>query len=207
MSSITYLEAIRLAQQRALKEDPRVFIYGQDIGVFGGAFKAGLALARMAYVVRICGDNQVPPAGVREVLLAIGRADFVIPFIANPGEYRSWGRRFGSWGFTTIVNGMFGLRVPYYNHSVVFRRDAIQGVRIHTDSFAYQAEALVKLLKAGYSFVSVGIHDNARIHGQSTALMPRNLLRVFLTLNDLAWELRRPAAIPEKFTTPPVRRS
>jgi pyruvate dehydrogenase E1 component beta subunit/2-oxoisovalerate dehydrogenase E1 component beta subunit len=46
MSSITYLEAIRLAQQKALKEDPRVFIYGQDIGVFGGAFKATKNLAK-----------------------------------------------------------------------------------------------------------------------------------------------------------------
>lgn len=38
--SITYLEAIREAQARALAEDPRVFIYGQDVGEFGGAFKA-----------------------------------------------------------------------------------------------------------------------------------------------------------------------
>ena len=38
--SITYIEAIREAQARALAEDPRVFIYGQDIGSFGGAFKA-----------------------------------------------------------------------------------------------------------------------------------------------------------------------
>jgi pyruvate/2-oxoglutarate/acetoin dehydrogenase E1 component len=38
--SITYLEAIRLAQLRALTDDPRVFIYGQDVGGFGGAFKA-----------------------------------------------------------------------------------------------------------------------------------------------------------------------
>lgn len=38
--SITYLEAIREAQARALAEDPRVFIYGQDVGDFGGAFKA-----------------------------------------------------------------------------------------------------------------------------------------------------------------------
>lgn len=38
--SITYLEAIREAQARALREDPRVFIYGQDVGNFGGAFKA-----------------------------------------------------------------------------------------------------------------------------------------------------------------------
>lgn len=46
MSSITYLEAIRLAQQRALSEDPRVFIYGQDVGPFGGAFKATKNLAK-----------------------------------------------------------------------------------------------------------------------------------------------------------------
>ena len=38
--SITYLEAIREAQAKALSEDDRVFIYGQDVGRFGGAFKA-----------------------------------------------------------------------------------------------------------------------------------------------------------------------
>ena len=44
--SITYLEAIREAQARALAEDPRVFIYGQDVGKFGGAFKATKNLAQ-----------------------------------------------------------------------------------------------------------------------------------------------------------------
>src|SRR5256886_12995449 len=44
--SITYLEAIREAQARALAEDPRVFIYGQDVGPFGGAFKATKTLAQ-----------------------------------------------------------------------------------------------------------------------------------------------------------------
>ncbi|HYG24035.1 MAG TPA: alpha-ketoacid dehydrogenase subunit beta [Verrucomicrobiae bacterium] len=43
--SITYLEAIREAQARALAEDPKVFIYGQDVGSFGGAFKATKNLA------------------------------------------------------------------------------------------------------------------------------------------------------------------
>lgn len=38
--SITYLEAIREAQYEALRNDPTVFLYGQDINVFGGAFKA-----------------------------------------------------------------------------------------------------------------------------------------------------------------------
>lgn len=43
---ITYLEAIREAQARALADDPRVYIYGQDVGQFGGAFKATKNLAK-----------------------------------------------------------------------------------------------------------------------------------------------------------------
>src|SRR5439155_1089411 len=45
--SITYLEAIRAAQEKALADDARVFIYGQDVGAFGGAFKATKNLAQM----------------------------------------------------------------------------------------------------------------------------------------------------------------
>src|SRR5438309_9910833 len=45
--SITYLEAIREAQARLLRDDERVFIYGQDVGgTFGGAFKATKGLAK-----------------------------------------------------------------------------------------------------------------------------------------------------------------
>ena len=42
---ITYLEAIREAQRKALQNDPSVYIYGQDIATFGGAFKATKNLA------------------------------------------------------------------------------------------------------------------------------------------------------------------
>ncbi len=45
--SITYLEAIREAQAKLLRDDRRVFIYGQDVGgTFGGAFKATKGLAK-----------------------------------------------------------------------------------------------------------------------------------------------------------------
>src|SRR5438067_4040637 len=44
--SITYPQAIREAQAKALADDPRVFIYGQDVGAFGGAFKATKNLAQ-----------------------------------------------------------------------------------------------------------------------------------------------------------------
>ena len=44
-TEISYLEAIRRAQEKLLADDPRVFIYGQDVGKFGGAFKATKNLA------------------------------------------------------------------------------------------------------------------------------------------------------------------
>jgi acetoin:2,6-dichlorophenolindophenol oxidoreductase subunit beta len=44
--SITYLDAIREAQAKVLRDDPRVYIYGQDVAKFGGAFKATKNLAQ-----------------------------------------------------------------------------------------------------------------------------------------------------------------
>jgi pyruvate dehydrogenase E1 component beta subunit/2-oxoisovalerate dehydrogenase E1 component beta subunit len=44
--SLTYIDAICEAQAHALRDDPRVFIYGQDVGAFGGAFKATKNLAK-----------------------------------------------------------------------------------------------------------------------------------------------------------------
>jgi acetoin:2,6-dichlorophenolindophenol oxidoreductase subunit beta len=44
--SVTYLEAIREAQRTALRENDSVFIYGQDIADFGGAFKSTKNLAQ-----------------------------------------------------------------------------------------------------------------------------------------------------------------
>jgi acetoin:2,6-dichlorophenolindophenol oxidoreductase subunit beta len=44
--SVTYLQAIREAQAKALRDDHRVYIYGQDVGVYGGAFKATKNLAK-----------------------------------------------------------------------------------------------------------------------------------------------------------------
>jgi pyruvate dehydrogenase E1 component beta subunit len=38
MTKMTYREAVRAALRRALREDPRVFLMGEDVGRYGGAF-------------------------------------------------------------------------------------------------------------------------------------------------------------------------
>ena len=50
--SVTYIDAIRDAQDHLLRDDPSVFLYGQDIATFGGAFKATKGLVE-AYPDRV----------------------------------------------------------------------------------------------------------------------------------------------------------
>jgi pyruvate/2-oxoglutarate/acetoin dehydrogenase E1 component len=40
MALLTYLEAIRLAMLEEMQRDPRVFVIGEDVGIYGGAFRA-----------------------------------------------------------------------------------------------------------------------------------------------------------------------
>lgn len=44
MTKITYREAVRAAMRKALKDDPRVFLMGEDVGRYGGAFAVSLGL-------------------------------------------------------------------------------------------------------------------------------------------------------------------
>src|SRR5262245_54830283 len=39
MAVLTYLEAIRLAMLEEMERDPRVFVLGEDVGTYGGAFR------------------------------------------------------------------------------------------------------------------------------------------------------------------------
>lgn len=40
MREITFVEAIREAQAEALEADDRVFVIGQEVGTYGGVFRA-----------------------------------------------------------------------------------------------------------------------------------------------------------------------
>ena len=39
MPVLTYLEAIRLAMLEEMEKDERVFVIGEDVGTYGGAFR------------------------------------------------------------------------------------------------------------------------------------------------------------------------
>jgi len=63
MREISYMEAVREAIRQAMKEDERVFVIGEDIGVYGGAFGVTAGLVDEFGPERII-DTPISEAGI-----------------------------------------------------------------------------------------------------------------------------------------------
>jgi glycosyltransferase involved in cell wall biosynthesis len=167
----------------------RTVIHDTNKGM-GAAYKSGLESADMNYVMLIPGDNQFEPESIRPVLATIGMKDIVIPYHINADEVRPFFRRLISDSYTALANYVSGFSIPYYNGTVVHRTDLVRSIQIKTDSFAYQLEALVKLLQQGKSFETVGIILKERDSGKSSALRWRNIQQVIVVFFQL-WQNKR----------------
>src|SRR5690625_5756008 len=71
MRTITYREAIREALQYKLEDDERVFLLGEDIGIYGGAFGVTKGLLEQFGTERVR-DTPISELGITGV--AVGAA-------------------------------------------------------------------------------------------------------------------------------------
>lgn len=154
----------------------------------GGVYKQGIAAARFDYLFLVPGDNEITGSALVRTLDAIGKADIVIPYPTNM-HVRPWIRRIGSRGYTFLINLLFGRRLNYYNGTVICRTADARSIVIRTDSFAYQSEALLKLLRAGKTYVEVGIEIRPLPGRRSSALRLRNLIAVLKAVRHLVMEI------------------
>lgn len=162
----------------------------------GGVYKQGIALARMDYVLMVPGDNENPGHALQAPFDAIGRAEIVLPYPVN-SSVRGPVRHLVSRVYVGLLNRLFGLRVRYYNGTVIHRTANLKGLSIETSSFAYQAEILIKLLCAGKSFVEVPIRIDPPKEGRrSRAFRWKNMVQVGRTLAGLFVALRVRRVLP-----------
>jgi pyruvate/2-oxoglutarate/acetoin dehydrogenase E1 component len=106
MAAVTYLEAIRQGLWEEMERDPRVFVIGEDVGVYGGAFKvtegflqrfgtervvdtpiSEMAIASAAYGASLTG---LRPVGEFQFMDFISSAHSQIVQILAKSNYR-WG--------------------------------------------------------------------------------------------------------------------
>lgn len=158
----------------------------------GYVYKSGIKLSDCEYVILVPGDNEGLQESFAKIFSYAGTTDIVIPHTSNP-EVRPLTRQIISKTFVMVLNALFGLKLKYYNGCVLHRTEIINSIEIKTDSFAYQAEALVKLIRQGYRYVEVGTPIQKRSSGGSKAFRWRNIVTVSTAIFDLAREVYFPS--------------
>ena len=157
MAVTTYIEAIREAMQEEMRRDPAVFLLGEDVGTYGGAFRASAGFLEEFGPDRIV-DTPISESGI--LGLAVGAAmnglrpiaemqfiDFLsngfnqVVNMAAKARYR-WNA-----GVPLVVRGPCGGGVhggPYHSQNVESHYLSTPGLKIVEPATAYDAKGLMK---------------------------------------------------------------
>lgn len=189
-----------IAKSLAKKDKRIMVVHNNPNRGMGYCYIKGQKLARFEHYMYIPGDNQFPQTALGKMLDCLGEADIIIPYVTNM-HIRPFLRRLISSAFTFLINFLFGLRVRYYNGPVIHKTALLRAVPQRQNSgHAYQAEIIVRLIKAGASFVEVGFNMAERKGGITSAFRLKRVKMVTLTIFSLFWEIQvlgRPSVSPK----------
>lgn len=170
-----------IANQLAEEYDCVRVVHHKQPSCLGRVYKEGLRLARMNYFIRVNGKNDITQSELENIFRLCGKADLIVPYTVNTSE-RPLIRQAIAKFFTATLNFITGLHLQYYNHSVLCKRELLNTISISTDSYAFQAEILIKLIKFGYAYIEVGIRDTFRRGVKTKAFYLKNIFGVLAFL-------------------------
>jgi NAD(P)-dependent dehydrogenase (short-subunit alcohol dehydrogenase family) len=166
----------------------RVVHHERNLGLGAGWISAIKAATKSSFIF-VPGDNTWPYRSLHELFGNLGKADVVTSYTTNPG-IRSVGRQALSSVYTTGLNVMFGLNMRYYHGLTIYPIEFMRAHPITTFGFASMAEALLRAIHEGLSFIEVACPIEERVSGRSNALTLRNLGGVAGGIGKLWVDLR-----------------
>ena len=157
----------RLIDASHWASDPRIKTYDNPINVGkGGAVRIGLKYATGDVMLIQDADLELDPqeyGGLLAPILA-GRTDVVYGsrFLRPTGRI-PLKTRIANKGLTWFANILFGARLSDMETAYkVFRREALNGIRLRCVGFDFEPELTAKLLRAGRRIVEVPVRYNPR---------------------------------------------
>jgi glycosyltransferase involved in cell wall biosynthesis len=136
---------------------------------YGGALRSGFAAARYNYLAYTDGDRQFRVADLVR-LVECAEATHAPVVIGYRLQRADPPLRLIYATFYRIANRIwFGLLVRDVDCAAkLFRRDALQGISVHSDGAFFSAELLIRLRVAGVKIVEVGVPHYPRTAGSPT---------------------------------------
>jgi glycosyltransferase involved in cell wall biosynthesis len=175
----------------------RVVHHPTNLG-YGAALRSGLRAARLDLVAFTDGDRQFRVADVGRLtarLLEADAPDVVAGYRikrADPLVRTVYARLY------RLANRIFfGIRVRDIDCACkLFRREALDGIRVESGGAFFSAELLIRLREAGRKVAEVGVPHYPRTAGSATGAKPSVVLRAvkdFWSLRLRLWVNRRAA--------------
>lgn len=143
----------------------------------GSSFMDGVLCAKGEMVVYVPGDGENDAAEILRYLPLMDHVDIVVPFVINRGV-RPWRRRMLSSMFHNIVSLTSSLSLNYMNGNVIYRKAILDGLKLKSCGFFYQAELLLKTIGNGYLYAEVPYIQLRRIGGSSKSTTLSSLFEV-----------------------------
>ncbi len=165
---------------------------------YGAALRSGFAASRYELIAFTDGDRQFKVADLGRLTARLARPDrpdVVVGYRikrADPLVRTLYARAY------RLANRIFfGLKVTDVDCAAkLFRREALEDIRVESGGAFFSAELLIKLRAAGRTVVEVGVPHYARTAGSATGAKPSVILRAvrdFWRLRLYAWVNRRRA--------------
>jgi len=155
---------------------------------YGAALRSGFAAARYELVGFTDGDRQFRIADLARLTARLAepdRPDVVAGYRIRRADPLI--RTVYAKAYRLANRIFFGLRVRDVDCACkVFRREALDGIRVESGGAFFSAELLIKLLASGRSVVEVGVPHHARTAGSPTGARPAVIWRA---VKDF-WSLR-----------------
>ncbi len=165
----------------------RIITHSSPQGI-GASFWDGVRTATGDYCTWIPGDNQNDPNDVLRYFYMTKDVDIIVPFFHNI-DVRSISRRIISSLYRFIVNISFGTNLNYTNGTVIYNTAILRDIELKSNGFFYQAEILIRLIRAGYLYAETPNFLGSRNAGKTKALTLKSFKDVAKSYLRMVWEV------------------
>lgn len=145
----------------------------------GSCYKEALNLSKMQYFMLIVSKNECEEKSIKSIIKSRKKADMVIPYTTNQNE-RDFFRRHVSQLFTYLLNILTGIKLNYFNGTVLHNTHLLKSISFDANYHTFQSEALIKLIKLKHSYIEVPTIVNWNKKHKTSAFKIQNISSVFI---------------------------
>src|SRR3989344_3914230 len=97
--------------------------------------------------------------------------------------------------FGRLMRLFFGVKLKYFTGPAIIRTDLFRAARRSTYGFAFMAEILVQIIKAGYSYYQVPMPLQPRTYGEPGVYRLKDMWRVFKAVFSMFFNVHFSGAV------------